>query len=340
MSEVKYLGRMINAKGYPRKEVRKRISECMCIMKKLDCFWKHTNNPTKWKLMTYNAIITTKLMYGLESAQLNESIKKYLDVVQLTCLRKIPTLQHTYPDRENTNEKLYAEAEKEMNIGDTGKYKTLMKLSEYYDTRRMKTLTQIIHHKDTDDPRTTITFDKHTLEINEYDKKEEEDQNLPGGYAMDDLWLTYQKSNEAHRYTPMNLDNPDHIEIIKQTAKHLFEEQQKKKKKKKNEKNNNSDTDNTNNAINTANISTTQQNTGIPESETNRLNNDANTNFIYSHTITNIQETHNTTHATDNEEHSQESDAKENKEPTLFKQALQRHKDYNKIIIKQQFAIT
>ena len=75
MNEVKYLGCMINDKGDPRKEVRKRISECMCIMKKLDNFWKHTNNPNKWKLITYNAIIKTKLMYGLESAQLNDSIK-------------------------------------------------------------------------------------------------------------------------------------------------------------------------------------------------------------------------------------------------------------------------
>ena len=76
MDEVKYLGCMINDKGDPRKEVRKRISECMCIMKKLDCFWKRTNNPIQWKLITYNAIIKTKLMYGLESAQLNDSIKK------------------------------------------------------------------------------------------------------------------------------------------------------------------------------------------------------------------------------------------------------------------------
>ena len=89
MNEVKYLGCMINDKGDPRKEVRKRVSECMATMKKLDCFWKHTNNTIKWKLITFNAIIKTKLMYGLESAQLNDSIKRYLDTFQLKGLRKI-----------------------------------------------------------------------------------------------------------------------------------------------------------------------------------------------------------------------------------------------------------
>lgn len=226
---------MINDKGNPNKEVRKRVSECMCIMKKLDCFWKHTNNPQKWKLITYNAIIKKKLMYGLESAQLNDSIKKYLDTFHLKCLRKILNLEHTYLERENTNEKIYQDAENEMNIGNTGERKPLIKLSEYYDTQRRKTISQIIHHKETEDPRISITFNKDTLQINEYNTKRVGRPKFAWWiFALDDLWLSYQKTSETHRYTPMNLDNPEHIEIIKQTAAKNYEEQEKKKKKKNN----------------------------------------------------------------------------------------------------------
>ena len=172
-------------------------------------------------------------MYGLEPAQLNDSIKKYIDTFQLKGLRKILNLEHTYLDRENTNKKIDEEAEKGMNIGNKGKYKTLEKLSKCYDTQRMKTLSQIIHLKDTEDTRVNITFDKHTFRINEYNKKRIGRPKFAWWkYAMEDLWFNYQKTNETHRYTDMNLDNPDHIEIIKQVAKNNFEEQQQKRKNK------------------------------------------------------------------------------------------------------------
>ena len=57
LNEVKFLGCMINDKGNPRREVRKRVSECMCTLKKLDVFWIHTDNPIKTKIITFNAII-------------------------------------------------------------------------------------------------------------------------------------------------------------------------------------------------------------------------------------------------------------------------------------------
>ena len=40
LEEVKYLSCMINDKGDPRREARKRISECMRTFKRLDNFWK------------------------------------------------------------------------------------------------------------------------------------------------------------------------------------------------------------------------------------------------------------------------------------------------------------
>ena len=45
-----------------------------------------------------------------------------------------------------------------MNIGNKGKQQQLVKLSEYYDAHRMKTLAQIRFHKDRNDTIINVTF--------------------------------------------------------------------------------------------------------------------------------------------------------------------------------------
>ena len=112
-----------------------------------------------------------------------------------------------------------------MKIGNKRKHKTLIKLSEYYDAQRMKTISQIIHKKDEEDTRVSITFNKDTLQITEYNTKRIGRPKFAWWiYALDDLWQKYKITNETHRYTPMDLDNPAHLEIIKQVAKENCEE--------------------------------------------------------------------------------------------------------------------
>ena len=85
---------MLNDRGDPIREIAKRKSECMAIMTKLDPVWKHLENPTRWKLIVWDAIIRSKLMYGLESLQLNKDLREDLDVFQRKGLRqilKVPT---------------------------------------------------------------------------------------------------------------------------------------------------------------------------------------------------------------------------------------------------------
>ena len=72
-------------------------------------------NPTRWKLIIFDAVIKSKLMYGLESAQLNDSLKNKLDVFQLKGLRKILGLTTTFINRENTNALVYQKANEEVN---------------------------------------------------------------------------------------------------------------------------------------------------------------------------------------------------------------------------------
>ena len=59
-----------------QKEVNKRIAECMATLKKLDPYWLKGDGSVKQKLIVFDAVIRAKLMYGLESAQINDNLKR------------------------------------------------------------------------------------------------------------------------------------------------------------------------------------------------------------------------------------------------------------------------
>ena len=183
---VKYLGCMINDKGDPKQEVNKRISECIVIWKKLDPLWKHATNPTRCKLLVYNAIVRSKLMYGLESAQLNDSIKKKLDAFQLKGLRKILGMTTTYINRANTNDEVFKRAEELINPGITPGpgYKKILRLSEYYEVVRRKTTLNLIAQRNQTDPRVGITMQNENLKMKEYNIKRVGRPKMHGGHTL------------------------------------------------------------------------------------------------------------------------------------------------------------
>ena len=110
--EAKYLGCRLNEKGNVAKEINQRISECYITWRKLEEFWKHADCQLREKLIVYDAIIRSKLMYGLESAHLTETLKEKLDVFQRKGLRQIMKLPTTFGQmeankpRSNTNDKI------------------------------------------------------------------------------------------------------------------------------------------------------------------------------------------------------------------------------------------
>ena len=114
---AKYLGCKLNNKGDGTRELSSRISECMATLKRLDLFWLHGDCGARVKLHVYDAVIRSKLVYGLESLQLNATTLKQLDVFQLKGLRTILGMTTTYVDRTNTNREVYARAEERMNQG-------------------------------------------------------------------------------------------------------------------------------------------------------------------------------------------------------------------------------
>ena len=102
-----YLGCNIGIKTSGREELGKRFANTVATMKKLDIFWRHSNISTAIKVYTADAILRSKLLYGIESAQLIKSVSKKLETLQLKVLRKILKLDTTYINRVNTNDTIF-----------------------------------------------------------------------------------------------------------------------------------------------------------------------------------------------------------------------------------------
>ena len=66
--------------GNTSKEVGRKIASTMITLKKLDMFWRHSNCSTRVKVTTLDAVIRSKLLYGLDSAQLHEAELKRLNI--------------------------------------------------------------------------------------------------------------------------------------------------------------------------------------------------------------------------------------------------------------------
>ena len=47
-------------------------------MWKLNGYWKATEASNKWQILVFDAVIKSKLLYGMETAQLTESMMKKL----------------------------------------------------------------------------------------------------------------------------------------------------------------------------------------------------------------------------------------------------------------------
>ena len=157
--EVRYLGCALNNKADSSKELQKRIADCMVVLNNLQLFWRHGDSSIKKKLEVYNAVIKTKLIYGLESLQLTQASTKKLDTFQLKGLRKILKLETTYINSEYSNDYVYERATQEIRSGvDANVSKGVERLSHSYEKARLKLFSQLILAKDSGDPKEHVTF--------------------------------------------------------------------------------------------------------------------------------------------------------------------------------------
>ena len=105
----------------------------------------------------YSALIRSKVMYGLESAEVKEAGLRRLNVFQLKGLRQILGIVTTYVDRENTNTKVLEEATKALNTGGTKRKREIELLSETHTKQRITLAGKILRCAD-NDPRRFTTY--------------------------------------------------------------------------------------------------------------------------------------------------------------------------------------
>ena len=75
------------------------MQEVRKIWFKMAPYWKASNANQKWKLIIFDAVIRSKLLYGLETVHLTSALLKQNDAFQLRGLRKILGLAPTFVDR-------------------------------------------------------------------------------------------------------------------------------------------------------------------------------------------------------------------------------------------------
>ena len=108
-----YLGAILTDTNDNHSEINNRISDCIVTSNRLKLFWNKAKTTIKWKLQVFDAMIRSKLLYGLETIQLTQNEKLRLDAFQMKGIRRILQIPPTHVDRTWTNELVMEKANKE-----------------------------------------------------------------------------------------------------------------------------------------------------------------------------------------------------------------------------------
>ena len=95
-NEAIYLGGKSFANGSYRKEIKHRMTNTWITVRKLGILWMKAPVSLNWKLRVYDAVMISKLLYGLEAIPLKEQDCKQLDAFQYRGLRRILGTKHPY----------------------------------------------------------------------------------------------------------------------------------------------------------------------------------------------------------------------------------------------------
>ena len=94
------MGCKLNKGADIEKEITRRLSQCNTIWKRLENFRKHSNATKGTKLHVYDADIRSKLLYGLDTANITDGQLKRLDAFQLRGIRQILKIEITWAQKK------------------------------------------------------------------------------------------------------------------------------------------------------------------------------------------------------------------------------------------------
>ena len=85
-----YLGNRLNKRASIKEEITFQMQQVTITWKRLQAYWKATHARKKWQLIAYDAIVKSKLLYGLETAHVGLADLKRIDAFQIRGIRQIP----------------------------------------------------------------------------------------------------------------------------------------------------------------------------------------------------------------------------------------------------------
>ena len=158
-NKTDYLGAKTNAKADPAIEVHRRVAGARYVWQQLKDFWREGLLSKRQKILIYDALVGSKLLYSLHTLPLKNDLLNKLDVFNLKGLRQILGLETTFIERANTNEKVLKLAEAEINNRRKGGgvMKRVRRISEIIEDRSIQELGEVLR-LDNSDPRRMVTF--------------------------------------------------------------------------------------------------------------------------------------------------------------------------------------
>ena len=192
--------------------------------------WKHSDCSAREKLIVYDAVIRSKLVYGLESVQINDDLKRKMDAFQLKGLRQILKLTTTFGqqtqglERTNTNEFVYSQAQEELKRGrrEANPRQEICKISEFYEMQRRRLIASIIGGDDSD-PIKCITLEPGNFKQIDYGfRRIGGKRNNWWEKGLESIWKVIQQVDGQDiniRYSNFNADNDLHVETLKKALK-------------------------------------------------------------------------------------------------------------------------
>ena len=94
-----YLGGLLRSHGRPPGELSRRLGEAGRVFEHLSAIWKHANISKKQNIHIFDACVTSKLLYSLESLWLLQDDRNKLDGFYAKCLRRLLGIPASYESR-------------------------------------------------------------------------------------------------------------------------------------------------------------------------------------------------------------------------------------------------
>ena len=219
-TKATYLGCEIGIKLGSREELNRRFANTMVTMRKLDLFWRHSNCGTAIKLQVADAVLRSKLLYGIESSQLTPAAVRRLETFQLKVIRKILKMNTTFIDRANTNEVVYKTANRKLEQECRGNQppKKLGTFADAYRKLKIKRACKIIRQQDSSIHK--ISFQGNRLRKWIHANRRVGRPRLSWTEeTIKEIWELVKKSDSTVRFTAFDGANESIIHKIKEFAK-------------------------------------------------------------------------------------------------------------------------